>query len=255
MIEVQNLVKRFGENAAVDGVTFTIRPGEVVGYLGPNGAGKSTTVKTIVGTLTPTEGQIRVCGHDVAAEPLEAKRKIGYVPESAALYNSLTPHEYLSLMAELHEVEPGLARDRIRQLLEKFSLLEAADRQIDSFSKGMRQKVLLIGALIHDPEVVLFDEPLNGLDVNAALIVRTLIADLAARGRTILYCSHILDVVERMCARVIVIDRGRIVADDATERLLQGSEEGTLESVFRSLTRREEAEETVGEFLDAIDID
>jgi ABC-2 type transport system ATP-binding protein len=236
MIEVRNLVKHYGSQEALRGVSFTVRPGEITGYLGPNGAGKSTTLKILTGLLRPTAGQVLIAGHDVTVAPLEVKRRIGYVPESAALYSSLTPHEYLSLVAELHHLDRPTAAERIAYLFNEFQLVPAADRQIDALSKGMRQKVLLSGAFLHDPEVFLFDEPLNGLDVNAALTLRRLIESLAARGKTILYCSHILDVVERLCRRVIVLHQGELVADDTTAKLLAASPTGTLEAVFQALT-------------------
>jgi ABC-2 type transport system ATP-binding protein len=249
VIEVRNLVKSFGGADAVRGISFTVQPGQATGYLGPNGAGKSTTVKIIAGLLRPTEGEVKVCGFDVVKEPLEVKRRIGYVPENAALYDSLSPNEYLSLVAELHDLDRATAATRIGQLLDGFELLRAADQQIETLSKGMRQKVLLIGALIHDPPVILLDEPLNGLDVNAALTFRRLLERLLQRGKTLLFCSHILEVIERLCSRVIVIDRGRIVADDLTAKLLAGQPEGTLEAAFQSLTRSDKADESVRAFL------
>lgn len=252
MIEVANLVHCYGPQQALAGVSFTLRPGEATGYLGPNGAGKSTTVKIIAGLLRPTAGQVKVCGFDVVRSPLEAKRRLGYVPESAALYTSLTPEEYLSLVAELYHVERGTAAQRISQLLDAFDLAAAADRQIETLSKGMRQKVLLIGALLHDPDVIVLDEPLNGLDVNAALTFRRFLERLLARGKTILFCSHVLEVIERLCSRVIVIDRGGIVADDATTKLLASQPQGTLEAVFQALTRADRADESLRKFLQAL---
>ena len=237
MIELVDVAKSYGSKDAVRGVSFTARPGEATGYLGPNGAGKTTTIKMIAGLIRPTQGEIRVCGFDVTASPLEVKRRIGYVPESAALYDTLTPNEHLSLMAELHGIERKEAGRRIGELLGSFGLREAANQSIESLSKGMRQKVLLSAAFVHDPEVLLLDEPLNGLDVASVLTFRKIIDSMLARGRTVLYCSHILDVIERTCARVVVIDDGRIVADDTTANLLARRPEGTLEAVFRSLTR------------------
>jgi ABC-2 type transport system ATP-binding protein len=242
VIRVRDLVKHFASTAAVRGVSFTLQPGEITGYLGPNGAGKSTTVKMIVGLLRPTSGQIEVCGRDVVAEPVEVKRRIGYVPETAALYATLTPHEHLSLVAELYELDRALARQRISQMLEAFQIADRADQQITALSKGQRQKVLLISALLH--------EPLNGLDVHAVLALRKIVQHLAQQGRTILFCSHMLDVVERLCSRVIVIDRGQVVADDTTANLL--SRAGTLESVFQGLTRRDGEDERIGELLEAL---
>jgi ABC-2 type transport system ATP-binding protein len=252
MIEVDNLVKRYGSRDALRGVTFTVRPGEATAYLGPNGAGKSTTVKVVAGLLRPTEGAVRVCGHDVMAEPVQAKKRLGYVPDSAELYATLTPNEYLSLVAELYHVERAAAAERIGYLMGGFGIRETANRQIEMLSRGQRQKVLLIGALLHDPDVLLLDEPLNGLDVHAALTLREVIDALVARGKTVLFCSHILEVVERLCSRVIVLDQGRIVADDSTAELLKRTSRGTLEAVFRQLTRPEQAEEGARAFLEAL---
>jgi ABC-2 type transport system ATP-binding protein len=249
VIEVRNLVKSFGDKDAVKGISFTIHPGQATGYLGPNGAGKSTTVKIIAGLLQPTAGEVKVCGFDVVKQPLEVKRRIGYVPENAALYDTLSANEYLSLVAELYQIDRATAALRIGQLLDAFELLPAADQQIETLSKGMRQKVLLIGALIHDPPVILLDEPLNGLDVNAAMTFRRLLERLLQNGKTLLFCSHILEVIERLCGRVIVIDRGRIVADDLTAKLLAGHPQGTLEAVFQSLTRSNQTDDSVRDLI------
>lgn len=250
MIEVSHLVKRFDDAAAVADVSFRVEPGTACGYLGPNGAGKSTTVKIMAGLLQPTEGSVRIAGFDLRERPLEVKRRLGYVPESAALYATLTPHEHLSLVAELYHLERSHAAERIGQLLKAFEITELADRQIETLSKGQKQKVLLIGSLLHDPEVLLLDEPLNGLDVNSVLTFRQILAELLARGRTILFCSHILEVIERLCSRVIVIDKGKVVADDETSKLLAGSPQGTLAAVFQQLTRGSNADDGVRAFLE-----
>lgn len=237
VIEVINLVKNFGDNAALKGVSFTVRSGEATGCLGPNGAGKSTIMKTLAGLQRPTSGEVRICGYSLASEPLEAKKRIGYVPETAAMYTGLTANEYLSLVAELYHLDRDFAAEQIGKLLRAFHLTDVADRQIDSLSKGMRQKVLISSALLHDPEVLIFDEPLNGLDVNAALTFRRIVEDLVSQGKTVFYCSHILDVVERLCKRVIVLNSGEVVADDETANLLASTPKGSLESVFQELTR------------------
>ncbi|MBI4607068.1 MAG: ABC transporter ATP-binding protein [Planctomycetes bacterium] len=252
MIEVRGLWKDYGGRDALRGVTFTVRPGEVTGYLGPNGAGKTTTLKVIAGLLRPSQGSVAVCGFDVETQPLEARRRLGYVPETAALYTALTPHEHLSMAAELHGLERASAAERMRHLLEAFDLAGAADEQIEALSKGMRQKVLLIGALLHDPEVLLLDEPLNGLDVKAVLTLREILDGMARRGKAILFSSHILPVVERLCSRAVVLHEGLVVADDATSRLLAREPGGTLESVFRSLTGAEAAQEELRAFFEAL---
>jgi ABC-2 type transport system ATP-binding protein len=255
VIEVHDLVKHYGSKEAVRGVTFTARPGEITGYLGPNGAGKSTTVKILAGLLRPTSGQVRICGYDLSQDSLEIKRRLGYVPDSAALYTSLTPNEYLSLIAELYHLDRAVGAERIATSLKAFEIDDAADRHIETLSKGQRQKVLLCAALLHDPDVILLDEPLNGLDVNAALTFRQLLNSLVSRGKTILFCSHILEVIERICAHVVVIHHGEIVADDQTARLLAGNPKGTLEAVFQALTRREDADEGANAWLAAFDGD
>lgn len=253
MLRVSNIVKQFGDKRAVDGVTFEIAPGEIVGYLGPNGAGKSTTVKIITGILRPDDGQVEICGKDLVTDPVGVKQNLGYVPESADMYPTLTSFEYLSLVAELHLMDAAKARTRIIDLLEAFEVVEAANRHISQLSKGMRQKVLLISALLHDPKVLLLDEPLNGLDVNSVLSFRKLLKGLAQRGTAILYCSHILDVVERLCDRVVLIGQGRVIEDAPTKELVARSEDGTLEGIFRRLTAGDHERQQVNDFLNALD--
>lgn len=249
MIEVQHLTKIYKETEALRSVSFTVPAGQVCGYLGPNGAGKSTTVKILTGVLRPTSGVARVAGFDVVEEALEVKKRIGYVPETGTLYSTLSANEYLALVGALHDMESEEIAERSAQMLELFQLKDAADRRLDTLSKGMRQKVVISAALIHDPEVVLFDEPLSGLDANAAWLIKDIVRGLADRGKTILYCSHILDVVERLCERVIILDRGEIVADGMTTELLSSSKRATLETLFRSLTASEDNQELVGAFL------
>ena len=249
MINVQRLTKTYGETEALCDVSFTVPAGQVCGYLGPNGAGKSTTVKILTGTLRPTSGSASVAGFDVVGQPLEVKRRIGYVPETGTVYSSLSANEYLALVGALHEMEPAEVAERTARMLELFQIKDAADRRLDTLSKGMRQKVVISAALLHDPEIVLFDEPLSGLDANAAWMIKDIVRGLADRGKTVLYCSHILDVVERLCERVIILDRGRVVADGMTSELLSSSKRATLETLFRSLTASEDQQELVGAFL------
>ncbi|MGE0707004.1 MAG: ABC transporter ATP-binding protein [Planctomycetota bacterium] len=249
-IEVLELRKSYeGGAEAVQGVSFSIPRGQICGYLGPNGAGKSTTIKILAGILEPSSGTVRIAGHDLTQDPLAVKRVLGYVPESGALYGLLSGREHLSLVADLHELEPARAASKIQQLLELFGLEAVCDRRIDSLSKGQKQRVAIAGALLHDPEVVLLDEPLNGLDANAVRSFKDLIAGLAAKGRTVLYCSHVLDVVERICERAIIIAGGKIVADAPTSELVQRSQEKTLEGVFHALTRAADDEVLAQAFL------
>ncbi|MGL4554684.1 MAG: ABC transporter ATP-binding protein [Gemmataceae bacterium] len=255
MLDVVNLTKAYGTRDVLRGVSFSVRPGEAVAYLGPNGAGKSTTVKIIAGLLRPAGGSVTVCGHDVTTAPLEAKKRLGYVPDSAQLYETLTPAEYLSLCAELHHLDRPVAAERMRLMLQSFDLAAAADRPIETLSRGQRQKVLIIAALLHDPDVLLLDEPLNGLDVNSGLTLRQVFARLLERGKAILFCTHIFEIVERVCQRVVVIDQGKVVADEPTATLLKRSPGGTLEAVFRQLTRPDEADDGAKAFLAALERD
>jgi len=252
MIRVEQLTKTYGEKEALRGVTFAIEPGQVCGYLGPNGAGKSTTVRILTGVMPPTSGAASVAGFDVAQEALEFKRRIGYVPESAAAYSTLSVEEYLALVGALHHMDPNDVDQRSRRTLELFGIKDSAQSRIDTLSKGMRQKVVITAALIHDPEVLLFDEPLSGLDVNAARVVKDVVRGLADRGKTVLYCSHVLDVVERLCDRVIILDHGRIVADGTPAQLKDAAQRETLESVFRSLTSSENQDEIASDLVEAV---
>lgn len=250
-ISITGLRKSYGEREVLRGISFSVPPGQVCGYLGPNGAGKSTTIKVLAGVLRPDAGQVSVAGHDVQRDSLAAKRVLGYVPESGALYGLLSIREHLNLVADLYELERGAAGRKVAQALELFDLGEVADQRVDTLSKGQRQKTALAAGLLHDPEVILFDEPLGGLDANAARQLKDLIQGLAARGKTILYCSHVLDVVERVCDRAVILSQGEIVADAPTAELLAQAE--SLEAVFRQLTRAADDEVLTAAFLDGED--
>ncbi len=237
MIEAHELVKHFGAVQALRGVSFRVEPGEILGYLGPNGAGKSTTVKLLTGLQRPTAGSARIGGFDIVQEPLRAKRLIGLVPETGALFEALTPIEYLRFVGRLYELDSRRSDQRLHELLEFLVLERAAwDRRMTGFSKGMKQRVVIAAAMLHEPEVLLFDEPLNGLDVEATVRVKALIADAAARGRTILYCSHLLDVVERVCTRIVVLSAGQIHWDGPLRDILAKFPGATLEAIFQRLT-------------------
>lgn len=237
MIEAHELVKHFGAVQALRGVSFRAEPGEILGYLGPNGAGKSTTVKLLTGLQRPTTGSARIGGYDIVQQPLQAKRLIGLVPETGALFEALTPIEYLRFVARLYELDSRRADQRLHELLDYLVLeREAWHRRMTGFSKGMKQRVVIAAAMLHEPEVLLFDEPLNGLDVEATVRVKALIADAAARGRTILYCSHLLDVVERVCTRIVVLSAGQIHWDGSLRDILAKFPGATLEAIFQQLT-------------------
>jgi len=235
-IELDGLTKTYGDVEAVRGVSLTIPRGQICGYLGPNGAGKTTTVKMATGMLRPTEGTARIEGFDITREPLEAKGRIGVVPETGALYESLTPREYLGLVAHLYHLDRAAAISKAESFLELFGIADASDRIMTSFSRGMRQKVLISAALMHNPSVLFLDEPLSGLDANTALVLKELLRDLALQGKTIFYCSHVLEVVERVCDRIVILKDGSVIADGNVEELKEMTHRGSLEGVFSELT-------------------
>ena len=235
-IELRGLRKSFGNRAVLDGIDLSVERGTILGYIGPNGAGKSTTVKILCGLLPSFEGEARVLGLDPRADPLEVKRRIGYVPENAALYELLTVAEFLLLVGRLHRLEDELVKRRATTFLEVFELADRLGARIQTLSKGMRQKVLLTSALLADPEVVFLDEPLSGLDVNATILVKELIRALADAGKTVFYCSHVMDVVERACDRIAILDGGKLVAQGSFEELQAARGGGSLEQIFARLT-------------------
>lgn len=251
-VAVEGLTFSYGMGRVLHEISFSLGAGEVVGLLGPNGAGKSTTIKVLTGVLPPGSGSVRVAGHALPGEAVEAKKRIGYVPETAALFESLTGQEFLELAGRLQDVPEERLQFRIGRFLEQFGLTDDRLRPLDGYSKGMRQKVLLSAALLHDPDVVLLDEPLSGLDVEAGFMVRDLVAALAAAGKTILYSSHVLDVVERVCDRALIIHEGRLVADGSLDALKASTEGGSLEDVFRQLTHAKGAVSGVSRIVEAL---
>ena len=235
IITIRSLTKRYGEKTVLDSIDLDVYPGQILGYIGPNGAGKSTTVKIITGILQDFEGEVRVGGTDVKQDPMRVKSIVGYVPELAELYDLLTPREYLSFIGQLHNLSLALVEERTARMLDSFGLKDNVDQRMDSFSKGMRQKVLLIAGLIHNPSIVILDEPLSGLDANAVIVVKELLQVLKAEGKTMFYCSHMMDVVERVSDRIVLINGGRIVAN-GTIGELRASEGESLEQIFSKLT-------------------
>ena len=224
--------------------------GQIVGLLGPNGAGKTTTLKMLTGMLAPTSGTATLCGHDLLTEPIEVKRKVGFVPESGAVYESLTGLEYLEMVAALYGIPSEAARIRIKQFLAFFDLGfdVLSEKLLGAYSKGMRRKVVITSGLLHNPPLVFFDEPLDGLDANAAVGFKALLQSLARDGHTIVYSSHILDVVERVCDRVIIIDKGRLLLDGKPEELVVSHGSGTLERLFTQVTGGGELERRAEDF-------
>lgn len=240
MLEVRELTKTYSGIPVVNKVSFAIRPGEILGYLGPNGAGKSTTVKILIGLIEPTSGEILFDGQDVSRDIKAFQRRLGYVPEEAHLYPHLSGREYLQLAGRLRGLPRRVLESRIDELLRLVGLWEDRHSALASYSKGMRQKVLLLAALLHDPELLVLDEPFSGLDVNAAMMLRSLLQALAGRGKIVLYSSHVLEVVEKVCHTVLILRKGQVVAHDSVDRLRELMSESSLEGVFAQLTQPED---------------
>jgi len=238
MIEINSVTKTYakGSAPAVDGLTLRVRPGEIFGFLGPNGAGKTTTIKMMVGLLRPDSGTITINGYDVQRQPLAAKRQIGYVPDTPAVWDKLTGLEYLGFIGDVFGIPADARRERIAELAEAFELKGALTEQLGAYSHGMRQKVLLLGALLHRPPVWILDEPLVGLDPRTAHLLKELMAEHCRQGNTVFFSTHILDVAERLCHRVGIIRKGRLIAEGTLAELRAQQGEGTLEEIFLELT-------------------
>jgi ABC-2 type transport system ATP-binding protein len=235
MLELRNVSKRFSGSLAVDNVSFCARPGEVTGYLGPNGSGKSTTMKMIVGLIDATSGDITFNEQSIQQDVIGWKQRLGYVPEEPHLYSHLSGLEYLVMVGQLRDLPARPTSERIDGLLRLLVLYDDRHVSISAYSKGMRQKVLLAAALLHNPDLLLLDEPFSGLDITSALVLRSLIQELAARGKVVLFSSHELETVERVCSHVVILHRGKVVADDSIERLRSLMAVSTLEEIFAQL--------------------
>lgn len=249
MLEAVKLTRTFHQRPVVHEVSFAIRPGEILGYLGPNGSGKSTTVKMLTGLLEPTSGTAFYRGSDIRKNLHAYPRVLGYVPEEPHVYPYLTGREYLQLAGRLRDLPEQQINAKIDALLDLFSLFEHRHSVISSYSKGMRQKVLITAALLHNPEILIFDEPLSGLDVTSALVFRNLLRSLANEGKVILYSSHVLEVVEKVCTRVLILRKGEIVAHDSVDRLRALLESPSLEDVFSQLVVQEDTEKLARDMI------
>ncbi len=237
LIQTQNLVKRYGDKVAVNDVSFEVRGGEIFGFLGPNGAGKTTTIKMIVGLLQPTSGNVRVAGYDVQTQPLQAKTACGYVPDTPNLYPKLSGRELLRFVGDLYEMDRQQNERRMEELLRLFDLEEAGDDTIDSYSHGMQQKTALAAALVHDPKVLVLDEPTVGLDPRSARLIKDMLRQIANRGAAVFLSTHILEIAERMCDRIGIINKGELIAVGSMDELRSiGKGETSLEDIFLSLT-------------------
>lgn len=234
-LELRHVTKRYSGIAAVSDVSFLARAGGITGYLGPNGSGKSTTLKMIAGLIEPSEGEILFGDQPIARDPMRHRERLGYVPEEPHLYAHLTGAEYLIMVGQLRGLPQKQLGSKVIGFLRLLSLYEDRHVPISSYSKGMRQKVLLAAALLHNPEIVLLDEPFSGLDVNSALIIRDLIRELAERGKVVLFSSHEMDIVERVCSHIVILHKGRVVANDSIQQLRELMDAPTLEEIFSQL--------------------
>lgn len=235
MIEVEHLSKRFGDRYAVDDLSFTVAPGEVLGFLGPNGAGKSTTMKMITGFLTPDSGSARIMGHDIQKSPVEAKRTFGYLPEGAPGYSDMTVAQFLAFIADIRGLTGAQRQSRIDAVIADIHLHDVLGQRLDTLSKGFRRRVGLAQAILHDPQVLILDEPTDGLDPNQKHEVRKLIQGMS-KDKIIVVSTHILEEVEAVCSRAMIISRGKILADDTPQTLSGKTASGRLDDYFRDIT-------------------
>jgi ABC-2 type transport system ATP-binding protein len=252
ILEVRHLTKRFSGIPVVDDVSFAMEQGEILGYIGANGAGKSTTVKMIIGLLQPSYGQIMWHGRSIAENLTSFQERLGYVPEEPNVYSFLSGNEYLRLLGRLRGMKRSVLDFKIERFLKLFGLWDDRECLLSSYSKGMRQKVLISGALMHDPELLIFDEPLAGLDVNMVMALRQIVQELSHRGKAIFYCSHVLDDMEKLCARVLILRRGRVLADDSIAHLREIREQSSLEGVFASLTKEDGEQNLARDILEVM---
>jgi ABC-2 type transport system ATP-binding protein len=254
MLELMSVSKTYRSIPAVEDVSFALNAGEVLGYLGPNGSGKSTTVKMVMGMIRPTKGKVLFAGRNIHDDLTSYRVQLGYVPEEAQVYTHLSGLEYLQLVGRLRGIEEKLLNHKARTLLQLLSLEAAQYSALSEYSKGMKQRVLIAAALLHDPRLMVFDEPLSGLDAISARLFKDLLVLLSAEGKAILYISHVLEVVERVCSRVIVLAKGRIVADAPPEDLIRLTALPTLESVFAELVQQTNTEQVARDLVDVMKV-
>jgi ABC-2 type transport system ATP-binding protein len=252
LLEIRDLSKRYNRVPAVESLNLTVRPGEVYGYLGPNGSGKTTTVKMLTGLLKPSHGQIFYQGRDIHEDLVAYRKHVGYVPEEPLLYPYMSGREYLQLVGRLRSIPQALLDRKVERLLDLFSLHWHRHSPMSSYSKGMKQKVLISAALLHNPDILIFDEPLSGLDVTSVLTLRSVVQALAREGKIILYSSHVLEVVEKMCSKVVILYKGRIVANESVSRLRDLMRSPSLEDIFSQLVLQQDTEQVASQIVEAM---
>ncbi|MEW9095922.1 MAG: ABC transporter ATP-binding protein [Clostridiaceae bacterium] len=253
LIKIRDLYMNFADKEVLKGINLDVYKGQIIGYIGPNGAGKSTTVKIMLGLIEGYKGKIEIFGESIEKGAIEYKRRIGYVPETADIYDSLTANEYLTFIGELYGMTSDEVDNKAKRLMNIFDIENAYNSRISSYSKGMRQKVAIISSLIHNPDVLFLDEPLSGLDANTVIIVKEILSKLASKGKTIFYSSHIMEVVEKISSRIVLLNDGQIVADGSFEDLKNTCSEGSLEQIFNQLTGFNEHENKAEEFVTIIE--
>lgn len=252
IITLKNIYKNYGYKQVLKNINVDIYPGQVIGYIGPNGAGKSTTVKILCGLINDFDGEAIIKGYDVKKNPLEVKKHIGYIPELAELYDVLTPFEFLNIMGELYNLPANVVENRMNTMLTAFGLHDNIHQRMDTFSKGMKQKVLITSGLIHNPDIIILDEPLSGLDANSVIIIKDLISKLAQDGKTIFYCSHMMDIVEKVSDKIVLINEGTVIANGTFLELQQQQGDMSLESIFAQLTAKENLGDAANELVNAL---
>ncbi|MCD4795654.1 MAG: ABC transporter ATP-binding protein [Candidatus Cloacimonetes bacterium] len=253
VISISDLKMKYSEEYVLKGIDLQIEPGQIIGYIGPNGAGKTTTIKVLLGMIDNFEGKVEIFGQDITNGDIEFKKKIGYVPEGGEIYETLTGQEYIEFIGKIYGLEDDVAATRGRKMAGFFSIEETLGDRISSYSKGMKQKLLIITALIHNPQIIILDEPLNGLDANSVLVFKEILSKLAAAGKTIFYSSHLMDVVEKISNRIILISEGQIIADGTFEELKTLSEKGSLEGIFNELTGFHEHEQIAKKIIETLE--
>lgn len=252
VVSIRDLRMSYDKNEVLKGINLDVYKGQIIGYIGPNGAGKSTTIKILLGIVEGFQGEVRVCGEDITTGNIDYKKKIGYVPETAEVYDSLTAQEYLTFIGEVYGMAFDVVDSKAQKLMALFGIEEVYHSRISSYSKGMKQKLLIIASMLHNPDLLFFDEPLSGLDANSVMVFKEIMTELAAQGKTIFYSSHIMDVVERISSRIILVKDGQIVADGTFEELKDKCREGSLEDIFNQLTGFNKQKEIASEFLNIL---
>lgn len=252
VIRINQLHKQYHKHVVLKNVSLAVNAGELIGYIGPNGAGKSTTIKILCGLIPEFTGEVQVLGMDVKTQAIEIKKRIGYIPENAVLYEVLTPIEYLHFVAQLYQLQGPTLNQKIIDLLALFGLDHARHARMSTFSKGMKQKVLLISGLLHNPDIIFLDEPLSGLDANAVILVKEILMQLKQSGKTIFYSSHIMEVVEKLSDRIMIINEGQLIADGTFQQLAAQSHSNSLEQIFTQLTGQDEQAAVASTFIDIV---